>query len=333
MIFWLSFLHYYTRFTGFLAFIYLFKRKIKFSYVDIITIACLIILHFLHFFDGKSWSNIAFDLRFWWGWLLFYYIFKDRSISLHFIVNALVVLSFIVLLETVLINTIIDPWLLPNYPENDGTVNNYNSVLSYQRPYAFGGNPTVGSSLIVALIAISRVRGWKLWLSIFVTFIFVSGTGIFALGLLLLIRYRGFIIKTIIPGFLIIVSFYYLLPELFNVVIFELGRKVGFEYVNFLFWIKLDQIYQGLAALNNFELFFGERDGGRGGDFGALLFILSNGLLGALALLLITFSRMNKENALPLFLLLLTSLHYPVMFFVPGQMVFGLLLGMKYKNI
>lgn len=333
IIFWLSFLHYYTRFTGFLAYIYFFKRTIKLTYVDIIAIACLILLHFLHFFDGKSWLNIAIDLRFWWGWLLFYFILKDRSIPIHLIANALVVLSFIVLLETVLINTIIDPWMLPNFPPNDGTVGEYSFVVSYQRPYAFGASATVGSSLVVALIALSRIRGWRLWLSSFVVFIFVSGTGIFALGLLFLIRYQKLIIKSIIPGFLIILSFYYLLPELFNLVIFELGRKIGFEYANILFWIKLNQIQQGFAELNNFELFFGDRDGGRGGDFGGLLFILSNGILGALVFLLIIVNRINKENAVPLVLLLITSLHYPVIFFIPGQMVFGLLLGMKYKDI
>ena len=255
MIFWLSFLHYYTRFTGFLAYIYLFKRKIKLSYVDIITITCLILLHFLHFFDGKSWLDIAFDFRFWWGWLLFYLILKDRYISIHFIANTLVALSFIVLLEAVLINTIIDPWSLPNFPENDGTVGEYNAVLGYQRPYAFGGNATVGSSLIVALIAISRVRGWKLWLAVFVVFIFVSGTGILALMLLILIRYKGLILKSLIPVLSIIFSCYYLLPELFNSAVFELSRKVGFEYINTLFWFKLDQIHQGFAELNNFELF------------------------------------------------------------------------------
>lgn len=333
IIFWLSVLHYYTRFTGFLAYIYIFKRKIKLNYVDIIAIGCLILLHFLHSFDGKAWLNIVIDLRFWWGWLLFYLMFKDRHISANFIANALVALSIIVILEALLINTIIDPWMLPNFPENDGTVGEYSFVVNYQRPYAFGASATVGSCLVVALMALSRVRGWRLWLSVSAVFIFVSGTGILALGLLFLFRYRGLMIKCMIPVFLIILSFDFLLPGVSSVVIFELSRKIGFEYVNILFWIKLDQIYQGFAALNNFELFFGDRDGGRGGDFGGLLFILSNGLFGVLAFLLITFSRINKENAVPLILLLVTSLHYPVIFFVPGQMVFGLLLGMKYKNI
>ena len=333
IIFWLSFLHYYTRFTGFLAYLYFFKQKIKLTYVDIIAILCIILLHFLHFFNGKSWLNIVIDFRFWWGWLLFYLILKDRYISAHFISNALVALSFIVLLETILINTIIDPWMLPNFPENDGGVGEYNAVLTYQRPYAFGASATVGSCLIVALMALSRVRGWRLWLAVFVVFIFVSGTGILALMLLILIRYKVLVLKSLIPVFLTIFSCYYLLPELFNNAVFELSRKVGFEYINILFWIKLNQLYQGFADLNNFELFFGVRAGGRGGDFGGLLFILSNGVLGALLLFMITFSRMNKVNTVPLILLLVTSLHYPVIFFVPGQMVFGLLLGMKYKNI
>ena len=166
IIFWLSFLHYYTRFTGFLVGLYLFKRKIKLTYVDIIVIACLILLHFLHFFDGKSWLNIAIDLRFWWGWLLFYFILKDKPISAHLIGNALVALSFLVLLETVLINTILDPWMLPNFPENDGTVGEYSFVVNYQRPYAFGASATVGSCLVVALMALSRVRGWRLCLKL-----------------------------------------------------------------------------------------------------------------------------------------------------------------------
>lgn len=329
MIFWLSFAHYYTRITGYLALIYIFKKKIKLSYVDLTIIVCLILLHFLHFFSGKPLLAIAVDLRFWWGWLLFYLILKHNYITKDFIANALVALSFIVILETVLINTVIDPWLLPNFPVNDGSVGEYNAVISYQRPYAFGASATVGSSLLVALIAISRVSGWRLWLASFVVFLFVSGTGIFAFFLLILLRYKMLIIKSVALIFFILLISYQLMPGLLDIAAFELSRKIGLNYINMLFWLKLDQVHQGFAALNNFELFFGVNDGGRGGDFGGLLFTLSNGLSGLLVFLLFILSRLNKENAVPLMILLITSLHYPVIFFVPGQMVFGFLLGMK----
>ena len=113
----------------------------------------------------------------------------------------------------------------------------------------------------------------------------------------------------------------------------EFGRKVGFEYIQLIFWLKLNAINEGFSALNTYEFLFGDPEGGRGGDFGALLFVLSNGVTGGLILLLFTFFHINKSNALALFLLSLGSLHYPVMFFIPGQFLFALLLNLNKNKL
>ena len=135
------------------------------------------------------------------------------------------------------------------------------------------------------------------------------------------------------PIYYFVLYFSELVPEVLDLIIGELQRKVGFEYIRFIFWLKLNAMLEGFAALDSYELFFGDPEGGRGGDFGALLFMLSNGIIGGLIFLVFTLFHINKSNALALFLLILVSFHYPVMFFIPGQFLFALILNLNRKTV
>ena len=75
LVFWLSILHYYTTFTGFLAYFFLSVKKIKVSHVDFITICGILCLFVVHFAMKDPYA-VVIDFRFYWGWLVFYFIFK-----------------------------------------------------------------------------------------------------------------------------------------------------------------------------------------------------------------------------------------------------------------
>ena len=65
-----------------------------------------------------------------------------------------------------------------------------------------------------------------------------------------------------------------------------------------------------------------------GGDFQLVSFLEVNGVVGLVVLLLAILLNVNKNNWLPVSILLLGILHYGVMFSFPGQFMFGFFLAM-----
>ena len=328
-IFWLSFFHYYTKFSGFLAYALLFKRKLKFNFLDVFIAASILSLFLIQISQGRGLAVVLIDFRFWWGWLIFYLIFKNKEIPIKYLNGVLVFLCITILVETFLINTVIDPWYLPNFPAKEDAVGEYNSAINYQRPYAFGGSATVGSSLLVVLIALTRVKGWRLLLAVSCVFLFVSGAGILALGLLILFRYKRTFLAYSIPTVCILIGIFIVLPKFFSILEFEILRKVGFEYIKIIWHLKVESFFTFVSKLDGIEFVFGKAGLGRGGDFGGLLFFLNNGIWGVMIILLLTLTSINRVNAIPLLIIILTSAHYPVLFFLPGQLMFGLLLNVN----
>jgi hypothetical protein len=324
---WLSLIHYYTTFSGFVAYLFIFIKRIKLSLVDAVILCSLILLFVFQLFN-KDWSAVIIDYRFYWGWMVFYFIFKANVVSKKILVDALVLLSILTLVETVLINTVIAPYLLPNFPDAQGGVAEFRGDEYYQRPYSFGGSATVGSSLLVILMALCNVQGWRFWLAVSAVLFFVSGTGIVALFVLLLVRYRPLMIRAALPLGMILLLGSAVLPEITLSIINEFTRKIGSNYIGELIDLKYSAVVEVYKDLDAYALIFGAPDGFRGGDFGLLAFVVSNGILGLLLFLAMIFFRTNRTNIFPLFLIVATTLHYPVLFFLPGQMMFGLLLSL-----
>ena len=86
---------------------------------------------------------------FFWGWVIFYLIFKNQGINKIKIEKILILLCLLTLSEAVLINTLVQPFDLPNYPNFEDGKTEWVSVGLYQRPYSFGASASVGSSLLV----------------------------------------------------------------------------------------------------------------------------------------------------------------------------------------
>ena len=63
----------------------------------------------------------------------------------------------------------------------------------------------------------------------------------------------------------------------FSILEFEFLRKVGFDYIKILWYLKVEAFFATTSQLDAIEFVFGKSGLGRGGDFGGLLFFLNNG--------------------------------------------------------
>ena len=78
---------------------------------------------------GKAIIATIIDIRFYWGWLLFYFLFKNITISLKFTTIGLVILCIITIFETLLINTFVAPTSLPNFPDAEAGIAGMGEVI------------------------------------------------------------------------------------------------------------------------------------------------------------------------------------------------------------
>lgn len=335
---WLALAHYFTGFSGFLAYGFVIFGKFKISSMDIAFLCGFLVLVAIHF-GMKDPYVVIRDFRFFWGWIFFYFIFKKRLINIESLQTVLVLLCLYTLLEAVLINTIISPVSLPNSPELAyyGGSSHFIGGGSFQRPFSFGGSPSISSPLLVVLMACCRVRGWRFWLATLTVMTFLSGVGMAALMLLLVVRYRLLMMKTILPLGLVVALFFFWTPYLIQSISVRITEKVGLSNIQSI--IYNDKVPTSLivfSELKGSHLLIGyprSLNDGVGGDFGLMSFLKYNGLFGVSLIFLLILSRINKFNGLPLFIIVGTSLHYSSMFYLPGQMILGLLLSIDKNSL
>lgn len=353
-IFILVILHYYTHVTGFLAYFLALarmKRSIKITHLPI-----LILISMFFIIQGglkNPWSWL-YDVRLYWGWLIFWAYFKTYTLDSSFLKKAVVFLSCAVFIEVLLINTVIPPEVLPNFPSDKALAwSHFAPEGDYKKPYSFGGSATVGSAVLVVLMAVAEVTGYRLLLGILAVIAFSSGTGYVVLILFLAFRFLrwDFIFRNPrIFVLLLLVAF-----ALFNLpghILDQSGLvKITPAYLEMTFFYKLDQFLlldSTNQVITNFGIdqtkpyadfgfnvgtFFGDYINAdtnlRGGDFGWLTFFQFNGIVGSLILLLFVLANLNRRNWLPLFLLFVSTMEYSTLFFFPGQLLFAMSLGLR----
>lgn len=309
---------------------YSFKESIVFYLVLMYVLSVLI--YGVFFFD-KTLTLSA--IRFYFGFLVFYVTFKYSTFRFndtHFRV-----LCALIILEAVLINTIIDPHVMPNFP--DSSAYSHFNLGGYQRPYSFSGNASVTSLLMVVLFSLLRFRIGNLIALSFCIALLSSGVGIFSYFLLLLYIFsRSFSTFLLLALALVVAAcFIFFVGGGIGDLTF-LSSKVSNEYILFLFDFKIEQIrnvYHGFTAM---DFLIGNIDNyqriGLGGDFGWLYFISGFGFLGLVFIFFFLFFKLNKSNYYPLIMMIIFTLHYPAMFFLPGQVVLGYVLNQKrYEKI
>lgn len=219
---------------------------------------------------------------------------------------------------------IVGAW--PNYINSEGALANYQLSGFLAGPYSWGGNRTITGVISLALFIYesSRLRKYLFLLSTILSF---STTAILLLGIYLGIKHWK-----------ITVCFSPLLIFILSRV--DFGYRLSVDYISkilleykVLQWEKSQNILDGHLLLgngnvssenidvSNYGLYFG--------DFMMLDLFSITGFAGLTLFILMVFQKSNRSNILPLFILLLGSFHYHVLFSLPGQLIFGYLVNVK----
>lgn len=304
-----------------LAYLSIFFKKLKINRKDFFYLFFLIFFLILKVLISDSeLIDVLNVVRFYFGFVIFYLVFKTLQISLQ---KFFIFYIMAILIEVVLINFFIDAKLMPNFPSEEA----YSHFSTgFQRPYSFSGNASVASTLLVVLGLLYATNSLKKSFVFISVIIFSSGAGFFSYIL-------SFFYKVTLFKILVLLSFFFILIALFYNSQLSIVEKVSYEYINILWELKQYQIIDELDDFSTLELLIGSIDkaviSGYGSDFGYLYFYKSFGFIGIIFLFWIIIRSLNKQNSIPLIILLLSSFHYPVIFFLSGQIIFAYILNYK----
>lgn len=319
----LAFIHYFTWVTGFFAYLYCLKPK-KINKPEFMLIIFFIVQILVQTLNNVEFIYILMDFRFYWFWALFLRIANDEIVSSTF-KKIFIFFCILTIIESLLINFIISPNLLPNFYQYPISEDN-RAGYYYQRPNSLGGSSSVASVILVTFFSIIEMNTLMYLIGILTLILFASGTGfsIFIVHILLESIKRNFFLKGLI--YISILSLPVIFIDIQGLELFF--SKMSPEYFNEMIDFKYKQIGQ-LYNITSVEFIFGKMGIYRGGDFGLFAFFYANGIIGTLLLFYFIIKNINKTNYIPISLLFLGTIHYPTIFFLPGQVLFGYLLGMK----
>lgn len=246
------------------------------------------------------------DARYFFSFLVFALYFKCRSEKeeneeLIKALNILFYTSVILLLTEYYTSEFLD-WQWPNQPSD---------TRPSGRAVGFGGNSTVTAVLLIALA--HYLRKSVIWDLIVLAFT-LSATGV-VVFVIKLIFTRNFIGV----GFLAAVSLMWLLaPHGVE------GYRISPEYFAVVYEIKAWQIEE-LLMKNHFSWLMGVShfETVRSGDFAFLDFLSYAGLVGLGVFSVVVYNNIRSGNAFLIIALLIGSLHYGVIFSMPGSILMG----------
>ncbi|MCE0558579.1 hypothetical protein [Motilimonas sp. E26] len=329
-------LFYFSFFSAFLpivnaiGYLSVFKN-IKFTdnllfYFFIIYLSVVFLVNVLFFEPLMAISSV----RFYFGFLIFYIVFKYSSYrfcSSHFLF-----LCFLVVLESVVINTVISPQLMPNFP--DASAPSHFNIGGYQRPYSFAGNASVASLILVVLFTMLRFKLLNFLMLSLSVLVLSSGVGY--LSFIFMIYCFIFVRVPLLTVFISLLLIFLggIFINNFDLAFFS--SKVSNAYINFLVEFKLGQIKDVFASFTYIDFIFGDVSNysniGLGGDFGWVYFFSGFGLVGSCLIVAFLINKSNKVNFMPLLIIFLFTWHYPAMFFLSGQVVLGYVLNCRKRG-
>ena len=321
---WLGMFSAFINPMGLLSYLVIFRlRNIKLSYIDCLFFLYLFFIFVYNIMSGVELFNLLYTFRFYFGFVIFYLYFKsDNNFDFS---KVFIIFLFFIPIEALLINTIISPKVMPNFPSEEAF--SHFSLTGYQRPYSFAGNASISSCIVIAIAAFLFPKNRKYnALLIFITAVFSSGTGWLAY-FLFRVWNRIKILFFIFSIFSILSVLYY--NELINLM-GMLSSKISAEYITLILEYKLLQFSSLLNDFTYFDMIAGnlvKLNYNYGGDFGWLYFSLVFGFLSFIIMSIYIFSKINRHTIIPVTILFVFTFHYPVIFFIPGQIFLGFLLS------
>lgn len=322
MTIYFSFFYYYFGLISFAGYL-LGVRSIRFRYSYIgWLVGYIYICYFISLLCNHGLVAGLYDIRYYWGFLLFYLIFNKLNVKIN-VDKVLWFLSALTIIEAVLVNTVIPASFFPNYPSGEGSLTHIAEIGNYQRPYSFGGNASVTSAILVALLSASKID-WRGRVAASIAIIScMSGTGFIALSIYIFSKTSRLVCL-------------WLISVLIGLISSNLIYKISAEYIYYLFQFKVEQITERLS-LNSWligDSLSGVVDGVSklGGDFAFLGFIQYNGMVGLLFFIFIIYLIVDKRNIIPVLIMIIASFHYGVIYYYPGQIIFGYLLNLNNSS-
>ncbi len=302
--------------------------KYKFKFVEILLLYLLLFCFLLStLFFGLANSLLLFGFH--WGFIIYYLFFKKYAYLFN-VKKIFIILTSITVFEGILVNTILDPTVLPNYPI-DSESTHY--TFFWQRALSFGGNASVTGVLIIVLMSLLPFsRNILIFSGISLIFV-ASGSGILAYFAYLFKNFKKFnnFISFFIMGSFSSVIYFLFITYGEKVRFFQ---KASFFYINLLLNQKLERLLDLLNKINFNELVLGSLNyENAGGDTSYLNFFACHGLIGILILLIFAKVNLSKKNYFPIFLMLLFNFHYHIIFSAPGQVIFGYLLSLNNQEL
>lgn len=279
-------------------------------------------------------------IRFFWGWLFVYYLVYKKALIVS-VPRLAVIFSLEIIMEFILINTILPPSYLPNYPNLDDV-----SLVGFiNRPYSVGSNASISGTILCIILAIYEsmikreiIRRDRMVdnLSLIAIILFLSGTTTYLYLIYLMYRFSLLRIKTIVCLISVIILLTIYVDNL-SVDNDSILYHSSWDYIQFIFDYKQNQIENFLFDYKSMDSLFGY-DYSKGeepltwGDFSIVEFYISLGIIGIILFFLFSFSKMNKTNFVAILIGLLGSLHYGGVFSISGQLVYSLALLLKNRN-
>ncbi|WP_445946123.1 hypothetical protein [Shewanella sp.] len=303
-------------------------KKVKLSLFELLFLVYLFSLLLYSLAVSLDSFYVISIFRFYFGFFVFYVYFKTgKEIDFKLI---FLVLLIIIPLEAVLINSVISPHSMPNFP-SEAAVSHFNPG-GYQRPYSFAGNSSVASSILVVLLSMLSFSPLFSLLAFINVIVFSSGSGFISYALLFFLKNVKFYIFTSFFTVILVGMFFSNIIDFVD----SLGIKVNSAYILYLIEFKIEQISYQFDGFTIGHLFFGNIDSltdGYGGDFGWMYFVLSHGFLSFFILIAFVLSKVTLRTIIPILIILISTFHYPVMFFLPGQILIGYLMAKKHQYI
>jgi len=325
--------------------------KLRLKEFDIFLIVLILIFSCIKCFFGSISSSLLI-IKYIFGFLVFYLLFIQKLDYLKINFNSLlIIVSSVLILEAVLINTVLPAVFWPHFPKDEyGLLLHKGQFFDfYQRPYGIGTNPSVTTTLIICLLftrdkvqtSNSKLSILASFLSILSIIISLSGTGFFLLFIYLIYHYSN--VKKIrwVMLFLIIpISYFLIFFRVGDSILYTGLDKISPDYIQYLIDYKITQWLEESHSffVNYYNLLFGKIAYAGdivslGGDFGILNFFIYGGILSFILYLFIIGNKINQYNFFIFFVLILGSFHYAAIFTTPGQIVFSFCLALNKNRI
>ena len=317
-----AFFYYYIGPISVVAYLFsLLKTRWVLPIKDWSILLCLLSMFLYSCFSSGFLDSISI-YRFHWGFLIFYLYFRNKAHLFNF-KQLLFLMLLMTLIESALVNTIVDASSLPNYPDLESASSHFSNI--WQRAYSFGGNSSVTGVLIIAVLSIVG-GGLLLMITALITVLLVgSGSGIIAYFIYLFYKIK--IIKKIVFFLLFGLFWLFLVNDI------DALYKISPYYMGLLIDLKQAQISSILDNMDYITMFVGSSKlSDTGGDFLWLSFFVVHGYIGIILMLFIIFTHINRANIFGIGIIFLMTSHYFVLFSLPGQLIAGYLFALKPFN-